>query len=261
MWQSIDMRNKGNLYDLPFDLEKMCRHAVDWSCGGLREIKIEYFATDDLLRYIADGAPQLKSLRLACCYGISDEGLSEVAKKLPNLQELHMFLTAVSKETLENVGRCCPHLKSLTYNIQGSRVPYIEDDDGEGEALAIAQTMPGLRHLSLFGNQMTNVGLQAILDRCPHLESLDLRQCFNVNLGGAFGRTCAKKIKNLKCPNDSTDDYEYDATVYEGGGYNSFDDEFPSAFSEIDFLSDADDDYQFSGGSAMSEDYDGLFDY
>ena len=45
----------------------------------------------------------------------------------------------------------------------------------EDEALAIAETVPGLRHLQLFGNRMTNDGLKAILDGCPQLESLDLR--------------------------------------------------------------------------------------
>ncbi|PRQ27963.1 putative leucine-rich repeat domain, L domain-containing protein [Rosa chinensis] len=57
---------------------------------------------------------------------------------------------------------------------------------------AIAGTMHGLHHLMLLGNEMTNEGLCAILDGCPHLESLDLRQCLNLTLEGNMGRRCVE---------------------------------------------------------------------
>ncbi|CAF2316239.1 unnamed protein product [Brassica napus] len=52
-------------------------------------------------------------------------------------------------------------------------------DKSDDVALAIAETMPGLRHLQLFGNKLTEAGLNAILDSCPNLEHLDLRNCYN----------------------------------------------------------------------------------
>jgi hypothetical protein len=58
----------------------------------------------------------------------------------------------------------------------------------DGEAIA---TMHKLRSLQLFGNNLTNEGLTAILDNCPHLESLD-------TLRGK----CAR-IKTLRLPHDS----------------------------------------------------------
>ena len=51
----------------------------------------------------------------------------------------------------------------------------------DDEPLAIAETMPELRHLKLFGNGLTNLRLEAILDNCVHLVHLDLRRCFNIN--------------------------------------------------------------------------------
>ena len=48
MWNSIDMRN----HDMDYDLEKMCIHAIDRSCGHLQDINIENFGTDNLLAYI-----------------------------------------------------------------------------------------------------------------------------------------------------------------------------------------------------------------
>ena len=103
-------------------------------------------------------------------------------------------------------------MKSLKWNQLWDGQPRIciegdEEFDDDDEALAIAKNVPELRHLLLNGNRVTNDGLQAILDGCPHLESLDLRKCFNVTLSGNLGKRCAEWIKNLRHPNDSTYDY------------------------------------------------------
>ena len=52
MWNSIDMRNLGDLHDMDYDLEKMCIHAIDRSCGHLQDIHIQNFGADNLLAYI-----------------------------------------------------------------------------------------------------------------------------------------------------------------------------------------------------------------
>ncbi|KAG2684675.1 hypothetical protein I3760_10G085900 [Carya illinoinensis] len=212
MWRKIDMRNHGDLRDMPYDLETMCRHAVDRSRGQLVDINIEYFGTDKLLHYIAESSSQVRRLRLVRCYKISIKGFSEVAAKLPLLEDLAISYCPLSEELLEAVGRCCPLLKSLKFNNLGYRSPPIECDD---EAIAIAENMTELRHLQLFGNTLTNDGLKAILDGCHHLESLDLRQCFSVTLTGNLKRRCAERIKDLRSPCDSTDDYEFNAELHD----------------------------------------------
>ncbi|CAJ1962138.1 unnamed protein product [Sphenostylis stenocarpa] len=189
----------------------------------------------------------LQCLRLACCYQISDKGLCEVANKLPQLEELDMSISNITKDSLEAIGRSCPLLKSLKFNMESYRRPHIECDE---EAFAIAETMHGLRHLQLFGNKLTNDGLLAILDGCPHLESLDLRQCFNVKLGGSLGKRCAEQIKELRLPYNPVDEFPFDAEI----DYGSLDEDYPSGISDIDFLSDDDyHHYEFSGGSEFSE--------
>lgn len=252
MWRVIDMRNSGNLWEMEYNLEKMAAHAVDRSSGELVDINIEYFGTDELLEYISDRSNQLSRLCLVSCYNITSSGLIQAVKKLPLLEELHLFYTSISAEAIEIVGNCCPLLKSFKLNNQGGRRPHIECDE---EAHAIAATMPKLRHLQLFGNKMTNDGLQAILDGCPRLESLDLRQCFNVSLGGNLWKRCSEQIKDLRRPYDSTEDYGFDAEIDDG---ESFEEEYPSGFSDIDFLSDDDDNYEFSGGSDDISDYEGI---
>ncbi|KHN47343.1 F-box protein SKIP19 [Glycine soja] len=240
------MRNLGDI-GLDFHLLAMCHRAIDYSSGHLLHINVEYFGTDDLLHHITHSTSNLRSLRLACCYQISDEGLCEIAEKLPQLEELDISISNLTKDPLEAIGQCCPHLKTLKFNMEGYRRPHIECDE---EAFAIAETMPGLHHLQLFGNKLTNEGLLAILDGCPHLESLDLRQCFNVNLAGSLGKRCAEQIKELRLPCDPTDDYPFEAEI----DYGSLDEDYPSGISDIDFLSDDDYDYyEFSGGSDFSE--------
>ncbi|KAI8525094.1 hypothetical protein RHMOL_Rhmol13G0201400 [Rhododendron molle] len=255
MWRSIHMSGyfgEDRWNEMGYDVEKMATHAIDRSCGQLVEFSIKGFGSDELLDYIGERASQLRRLQIIYPWSISDDGLSETAKKLPLLEELHIYSGLLSKEALLNVGHCCPHLKSLKFNSRGSRAPYVEYDD---EALAIAETMPGLHHLQLLGNNLTDDGLKAILDGCPNLESLDLRHCFNVNLGGSLGERCSEQIKYLRQPYDSTDDCEFDMTFYNGyDDDHSLDDDYPSGFSEIDLRSDVVDEYfEWSGGSDVYE--------
>ncbi|XP_019090199.1 PREDICTED: F-box protein SKIP19-like [Camelina sativa] len=142
-------------------------------------------------------------------------------------------------------------MKTLKLN----RHPQKENDD---DALAIAETMPGLLHLQMFGNGLSDTGLNAILENCPNLEHLDLRRCFNVNLVGDLQKRCCERVKVVRHPNDSTHDYPFDASFIDMG---SSDNEYPYGFSDIDLMSDHeyDDFYDLSGASDHSE--DDPFDY
>ncbi|KAK3002417.1 hypothetical protein RJ639_022315 [Escallonia herrerae] len=228
MWRTVDMRNSGDTD--PYDLENLTMHAVDLSRGQLEGINIENFASDQLLLYIADRSSQLKRLRLVHCKeDISPEAFSEAFKKLPLLEELHLYFTAFDKGDIEVAGRFCTLLKSFKLNRQAYKHPGKCDD----EALAIAESMPKLRHLQLFGSMMTDNGLCAILDKCPHLESLDLRQCFNVCLAGDVWTRCFAQIKDLKLPFDSTDGYGFDTELLDSEKFDSDFDESEGSWSEL----------------------------
>lgn len=238
VWRTIDMSNDHFFHEVHYDLDKMCRHAVDRSSGGLEDINVEYFGTDDLLKYITNSSSGIKRLRLAHCPRITDKGLSEVAPKLPLLADLDITSCRnISHEPLKVIGRCCLLLKSFKLDtwfklpedeVYDDSVFHINEDDeadveadvevnaeadvevevdadADADALAIAGSMHGLHHLQLFRNELTNDGLSEILDHCPHLESLDLRYCYNLNLKGDLGIKCAERIKELQLPDDSTD--------------------------------------------------------
>ncbi|GMN38428.1 hypothetical protein TIFTF001_007669 [Ficus carica] len=196
LWRRINVVN-----DREAAVGRLCRHAVDRSCGGLLDINIDYFGTDDLLEYITDRCVQIKRLRLARCYHVSDAGLNNAITKLPLLEELDLSLCTFSKEPLKAAGRCCPRLQSLKLNRQG-RIPcFVDPNEGlevNENAFAIANHMPELRHLQLLGDRMNETGLQAILDGCSHLESLDLRHCHGIELKGKLKKRCIEQIKSLQ---------------------------------------------------------------
>ncbi|KAG8385236.1 hypothetical protein BUALT_Bualt03G0021100 [Buddleja alternifolia] len=256
MWRVIDIRNDGYLQD-KFDLNTMCCHAVDRSQGQLRDITLEYFGDDELLDYICQRSSHLKRLLLACCCDMTSKGLSEALKKTPLLEELHLnMIASVFPQEIETIGISCPMLKSFSFTERSRKFPFSYDSEDnedllmEGEArnafvLAVAKTMPNLRHLGLFGSAMNNVGLKAILDDCPHLESLDIRQCLSVDLGGDLGKRLSQQIKNLRRPTDSTDDYVWDSCEsYKDDCYTSelsdFYEDYTNPFSS-EYLSDDDD--------------------
>ncbi|CAK9142847.1 unnamed protein product [Ilex paraguariensis] len=182
----------------------------------------------------AKRSSQLRCLRVMTCHYLSTESLNVVVQKLPLLEEFHLYYTYIHKEAIETNGRSCPLLKSFTLNqkwIPQSPMDENDDDDevlnDDDEVVAIAKNIPGLQNLQLLGNYLTDIGLQAILDGCPHLDSLDLRQCFNVKLNGDLGKRCSK-IRDLKCPFDSTAGYEFDTSL--GDDMDPPDDEISEDF-------------------------------
>ncbi|XP_019070747.2 putative F-box/LRR-repeat protein 9 [Solanum lycopersicum] len=225
MWRVIDLKYDPNS-DMRGVLNKICRIAVDRSQSQLLKISI---GSKDLLNYIAERSSQLRHLRLVNCGNVAG-ALVSAAKNFPLLEELHTHLTFITAEDIQSVGRYCPLLKSFTLN--ASRIGYSLSTD-DAQALAIAKSMPELRHLALLLNPLTNVGLQAILDGCPHLVSLDLRHS-NVNLEGDLGRRCRQQIVDLKQPHDSTHDYEFDSKIHYYYGCWSYDEyEYQDYLSNI----------------------------
>ncbi|KAL8103332.1 hypothetical protein AgCh_027775 [Apium graveolens] len=155
----------------------------------------------------------LRRLRLVSCSRITEEGLNEMFRKLPLLEELHLCYIPISRQIIEVIGRCCLQLKSFSLNRQNFIWPHYEFNE---EALAIAENLPGLRHLQLLGNGMTRPGLEAILDNCIQLESFDMRQCFNLAyIGDDLEKRLHQQIKNIRLPFDSAEDYGFSAAIYE----------------------------------------------
>ncbi|CAE6137930.1 unnamed protein product [Arabidopsis arenosa] len=180
MWRKIDIKIPRKFEDLFHDLEAVCRRAVDLSQGGLVEINIEHLANTSLLNYIADRSSNLRRLGLVYGGPVISSGVVEAVMKLPLLEELE--ITYIRGQVLKVVGQSCPNLRTLKLNCMGAFKCC------DKVALAIAETMPGLRHLRLYRNGLSDMGLNAILEGCPHLEHLELHKCLNINVVGDMGK-------------------------------------------------------------------------
>ncbi|KAI3680980.1 hypothetical protein L6452_35760 [Arctium lappa] len=230
MWKVIDMHHSFDDCDTDYDIEQLTKQAVVRSCGELIDISLECFGTDDLLDYISRSSSKLKCLRLTNCDDITRNGLTHALKMLPHLETLQVFNVSICSEDIEVIGRSCPNLKSFM-----KKTHFIEYG---ADALAIANNMPALRHLQLFGCTVPDDCLQAILHGCPHLESLDLRGCFYLLLDGNLEELCRERIKDFKFIRHNLPTEEYE-------------------FSDMD-LSDYEH-YEFSDSSAISEDQDDYY--
>ncbi|TVU32304.1 hypothetical protein EJB05_24029, partial [Eragrostis curvula] len=157
----------------------------------------------------------LKSLRLLNCMDFSYKGLVVVGLRNPHIEELELTgclpLHKILKIPTGAVGCIFAHLKCLRLN---DRWFDIELDDVLDNYLArgIADSMPELRDLQLFANRLHNNALYDILDKCPHLESLDLRHCFNIVVDAELEARCSK-LTVVRFPKDSTKDYEYETLI------------------------------------------------
>ncbi|XP_019180153.1 PREDICTED: putative F-box/LRR-repeat protein 23 [Ipomoea nil] len=191
MWRYVDFWNLVAQRGKARDWDKICREIVNRSEGQLISIKLGHFATDDLLFYIAQRAKQLRHLGIRSSH-VSDEGFSKAVNEFPLLEELHLEYSAISKQGIEAAGQSCPFLNSFSF-----RVRRFLNGPSDEEAVAIAENMHGLRHLTLGGNGLTEKGVEAILDGCPRLQSLNLEQCNHVWLEGELRERCSQQIKDL----------------------------------------------------------------
>ncbi|XP_076897365.1 putative F-box/LRR-repeat protein 9 [Bidens hawaiensis] len=199
-------------------IQDICKHAVNRSQGQLVDLTTVGFCDYNLLRYVADRCSQLRRVELVLYFFEFSKIWSKVFKKLPLLEELNLVATTIRKKDIEAAGRYCPLLKTFKLNKGAHRAwggphgPESRILSMQNEiAVSIGKNLPGLTHLELVGNSMTNIGLQAILDGCCHLELLDLRRCLYLDLKGDLGKRCLQQIKYLKLPHDSLQGLPYNS--------------------------------------------------
>ncbi|KAJ9566049.1 hypothetical protein OSB04_002015 [Centaurea solstitialis] len=222
MWKIIDIRLQEVKYSYASnrkkkDFEKLCKQAVHRSCGELIDIRLRGFGNDDLLDFISGwclrflvfavpkiigpfhshplSSSKLTRLRLSACYGITGCGLNNALKRLSYLETLELSYTSILVKDIEVIAHNCPLFKSFTL-----KTHFLFYD---AQVLAIANNMPTLRHLKLVGNTMdTEDGIPAILNGCPHLESLDICMCFCHCLDENLEKLCRERIKEFKFKQD-----------------------------------------------------------
>ncbi|KAJ4816014.1 RNI-like superfamily protein [Rhynchospora pubera] len=209
LWRKVDMTCHGKKFG-PNYLEDIACIAVNWSAGRLEEFSAEEFGTYDLLQYITDSASNLKCIRLIRSH-VEESELEKLIKRWLLLEEIELTRHWCSPELCEAIGLLCPRLKHFRLNEL-----YFGCGSNKKNLIAnyIGKTMPNLRSLQLIGSSMTEEGLHAILEGCPQLESLDIRNCDNLTINQRI-QSELERIKILRLPNDSTIDYKFHRHVTE----------------------------------------------
>ncbi|KAF0924731.1 hypothetical protein E2562_014534 [Oryza meyeriana var. granulata] len=157
----------------------MAKVAVDRSDGRLEVFKGNDFVSDELLKYIGDRSPSLKVISLSCYDStrISMEGFTELAKK-------------------------CHLLEDIVFNLSNDHVRFVQP-------LLLLSELHQLRRLTVGAViGISNDEIMAILDGCPHLELLDLSNCYkymHFHVDDAVLAKCVR-IRRLKLPASYDDD-------------------------------------------------------
>ncbi|CAL5010521.1 unnamed protein product [Urochloa decumbens] len=197
LWRYLDMTKHNNV------VKEMCRsgardllcamakEVVDRSGGQLEVFIGEEFVDDDLIKYIGGRAPSLKILHLTSCFTVLNEGFVEAINRFPLLEELKLSAceNIGGRATYEAVGKACPNLKRFEvakYMPSEYSFEIDQEDNSDCDAARGIATMRGLRSLKIFHSILNNKALAAILDNCPHLESLDLDYCLNIFMDDAM---------------------------------------------------------------------------
>lgn len=175
----------------------MAKLAVDRSDGRIEVFAGREFVTDELLKYIAQRSPCLKSLSLMSC-DVSSEGFIHLVTKSPLLEELLISqCPKITGDAYEVTGIACVHLKRFMLR----RLVF----DVKWGAHGIA-TMHQLRYLTIVGGNINNEELRTVIDSCPHIERLCVRLCFNMVVDDALRARC-DKIKTVIFPGLHDDEF------------------------------------------------------
>ncbi|XP_074267300.1 F-box protein SKIP19-like [Silene latifolia] len=212
LWRTIRIHNLARARR-EINHEKMLFNAIDRSDGRLIDLDINRFGSDELCSYVSSRSSQLKRLRLTRCRNISADAVIQALEKLSCLEEVELSFCRFQVAKTVAIINACPSLTTFKFNKLGGFEGSYEACDEE--ALAIAGRMPELRHLQLIENNMTSVGLTAILDACPHLQSLELRECYELHLTPSLRKRLSEEIKDLQY--SSSDSDEYSDIDYLGG--------------------------------------------
>ena len=170
-----------------------------------------------------DRSSQLRSLEFIEYNFPTSRNLILAIRKFAQLEELHITNTPPLLDLVdfECIGISSPALRSFTYDNR-----CFSFTDFSEHAVAIGKTMPNLHHLRLCYQWMGNNALEAILDGCPCLESLELEQCPGLDLQGSLGKRCSDKIKDLKFNpfnwDDDSDSSDLEHETFYHGDYNIY---------------------------------------
>ncbi|KAL6622868.1 hypothetical protein ACP70R_032747 [Stipagrostis hirtigluma subsp. patula] len=192
-------------------------------------------ADEEVLLYLADRAPSLKSLRVTPHNDVSSEAFIEIIKKFPLLEELQLVLksdvynhatkhkersTYSWAELLQSACASCSHLQHFTVRHVGREWHAAGYYQWKSSPKPFSiPTMHSLHSLKLYGGSFTKDVVINIVEHCPSLKSLDISDVPCLDPRDDDLRNKCSRIKDLSFPSevyDSDSDRSYDSDSDEG---------------------------------------------
>ncbi|OIW16601.1 hypothetical protein TanjilG_02807 [Lupinus angustifolius] len=194
-WQEIDIEDWSS-YCEPDKLDRMLEMLITRSSGSLRKLCVSCIQTERIFAFIAENAGSVRTLRLPRC-NMSDSMVEHFTGKLSMLSFLDVsYCIKIGAHGLETIGKNCKLLEGFCRNMHPVETAGKAFEDKE--AIAIASTMPKLKHLEMVYHLISTEGVLQILSSCPKLEFLDLRGCWGVNLENISVEQNFPKVKVLE---------------------------------------------------------------
>ncbi|KAK4407735.1 F-box/LRR-repeat protein 3 [Sesamum angolense] len=186
--RSLRQLNLAYCFSVTFDLEK-CFYKL----SALQSIKLDGCRVScAALKAIADCCESLKELSLCKCKGVTDEGLSYIARKHRQLRKLDMTCCPeITDAAIASITTSCNYITSF-------RMEACVMVQNEGFVL-IGQHCPSLEDIDITENVIDDEGLEAI-SRCSKLLNLKMGLSMYGTDHGLFhvGRRC-QILSSLTC--------------------------------------------------------------
>lgn len=193
-WQEIDIEEWSDLAE-PDSIDRLLRLLIVRSSGSVRKLCVSELQNDLMFSFIAEHASSLRTLRLPRS-NMSDVIVEQFAGRLSTVTFLDLsYCGKIGARALEAMGKHCKSLTGLRRNMHPI------DMDGklsqEDEAHSIATTMPKLKQLEIAYLLIETESVMEIISKCPELDLLDLRGCWNVKLDEKHLKEKFPKLKVL----------------------------------------------------------------
>ncbi|CAN6248835.1 unnamed protein product [Urochloa humidicola] len=217
MWGDVDIEAWCRRVNCRARADAAVRRLVARAQGTLRRLSA-YRVGDASLACVAASGKLLNVLQIPMSE-ITDQTVEKHAECLPALKVLDIsYCLNITSKGIEAIGQHCKLLVQLKRNMPPPDPPQGNNTAAkvvEEEALAVANTMPVLEQLQLAYGLFSDLALNAILNKCPRLRTLNILGCWNVRLEGDIEDRCFA-LESFREPwepeystdSSSEDDYE-----------------------------------------------------
>ncbi|GJN27457.1 hypothetical protein PR202_gb15485 [Eleusine coracana subsp. coracana] len=192
MWGDVDIEAWCRRVNCRAKADAAVRRLVARAQGTLRRLSA-YRIGDAAFTRVAASGKLLNVLQIPMS-DVTDGAVEKHAECLPALRVLDISnCLKITSRGIEALGRHCKLLVQLKRNMPPPELPMGNNAAAkvvQEEALAVANTMPMLQQLELAYGLFSDIALDAVLNKCPLLRTLDILGCWNVRLDGDIEERC-----------------------------------------------------------------------